>query len=67
MHRPDQMHGNDSLLVLEDPGKIGDRATQLPAAADLSLFQPNLGIEGMQIIPAGGLFRQRRFGEACRL
>ena len=31
-----------------------------PVAEDVALFQPRLGIEGMQIFPAGGLAGQRR-------
>jgi len=39
---------------------MSDGAAQRPVAEDVALFQPRLGIEGMQVLPAGGLAGERR-------
>ncbi|OPY49581.1 MAG: hypothetical protein A4E49_03091 [Methanosaeta sp. PtaU1.Bin112] len=63
MHRPDQVHGDYPLSALENPGKMSDRAAQRPVSEDVALFQPCFRIEGVQILPAGGLSNQRSQGK----
>jgi len=63
MHRPHQVYGDYSLIRLEDTGKMGDGTAQWPVAEDVALLELCRRIEGMQILPAGGLSRQRRQGE----
>ena len=55
MNRPDQMDGNDALAGFEHFGKMSDGTAQRPVAEDVALLKPGLGIEGMQVLPAGCL------------
>ena len=49
------MDGDNPLIRLEDTGKMGDGTAQRPVAEDVALLELCRRIEGMQILPAGGL------------
>jgi len=47
--------GDYSLFRLENFGKMGDGAAQRPVSEYIALLELCRWIEGMQILPAGGL------------
>lgn len=58
MHRPHQVHGDDSPVILEHFCKMSDWAAQRPVAEDIVLLVARLWIKRMQIFPAGWLAGQ---------
>jgi hypothetical protein len=53
VHRPHQVHGDDSPVILEHLGKMSDWAAQRPVAKDVALLGACLRVEGMPVLPAG--------------
>ena len=51
VHRSHQMHSDNSLVVLEDFGKMSDGAAQRPVAKYVAFLEASFGIEGVLILP----------------
>ena len=51
VHRTHQVHSDDSLLILEDLGKMSDGTAQRPVAKYVAFLEASFRIEEVLILP----------------